>query len=103
MGSKPPLNLLAKHSCNIRVRFHICYTQKELKNPDIVTQRLSFLVKYVNTKFWNIFKVRLQGCKVKRVRPYHGFIISKIYILLDVLVYNIAVYFYEFCSSTKNE
>ena len=31
-------------------------------------------LKYVNRKSWNIFTVKLSGCKVKvkRIRPYHG-------------------------------
>ena len=28
-------------------------------------------LKYVNAMCWNIFKVKLQGSKVNRIRPYH--------------------------------
>ena len=38
----------------------------------IVPWTLYSYLKYVNTKSWNIFKVKLQGSKVKRIKSYHG-------------------------------
>ena len=43
---------------------------------------LKFLLKYVNAKFWGIIKVKLQGSKVKHIRPYHGCHVSNISALL---------------------
>ena len=40
--------------------------------------------KKINAKSWNIFTVKLQGFKVKRIRPYHECSISNIIALACV-------------------
>ena len=60
--------VLPKHSMVI---FGLFYFQEKFEKSIVLQIRSSFF-KYVNTKSWNIFKVKLQGSKVKRIRPYHG-------------------------------
>ena len=61
--------------------FHVVrhghFTLKQLRLPILNEMHTNSctgprLLKYVNTKSWNIFKVKLQGSKLKRISPYHG-------------------------------
>ena len=49
--------------------------KKSIKNRQLHRHYRQWL-KYVNRKLWNIFRVKLHGSKIKRIRSYHGCSIS---------------------------